>query len=70
MKFRAPLIILSVLIIWLAASLVRVENQRNALYVGMCRDQGTGLTNYTCMRTVETRTHWMWHLLYGMGVLR
>ena len=69
MKYRAPLIILSILVIWLAVSLVRVENQRYALQVGMCRDQATGLTNFTCLNTVETRTSWAWHLLYGMGVL-
>lgn len=69
MKYRAPLIILSVLVIWLAASLVRVENQRYALQVGMCRDAATGLTDFTCLGTVETRTSWVWHLLYGVGVL-
>jgi hypothetical protein len=69
MKYRTPLAVLSVLVIWLAASLVRVENQRYALSIGMCRDQATGLTNFTCLEKTETRTNWIAHLMYGLGVL-
>ena len=70
MKHRASLTILSVLVIWLAVALVRVENQRYAMQVGMCKDQTFGIGfSPTCLKTVETRTSWMWHLLYGMGVL-
>jgi len=69
MKHRAPLIALSVLVIWLATSLVRVENQRYALLIGMCRDAATGLTDITCITNVQTRLSWIWHLMYGMGIL-
>jgi hypothetical protein len=69
MKYRAAITILLVLIIWLASSLVRVENERTALLVGLCRDKATGLTDVPCLSKVETRTSWAWHLLYGMGIL-
>lgn len=70
MKYRAPLAILSVLVIWLAVSLVRVENQRYALHLGMCIDPTLKVADATCLTQVETRTSWAFHLLYGMGVLR
>jgi hypothetical protein len=69
MKYRAPLVILLVLVIWLAASLVRVENQRYALQLGMCIDPTLKVADFTCLTKVETRTSWAAHLLYGMGVL-
>lgn len=69
MKYRAPLIILSVLVIWLAASLVRVENQRYALSLGMCIDPTLKVADQACLSKVETRTSWLWQLLYGLRVL-
>lgn len=69
MKTKAATIALAVLVIWLAISLVRVENERYALSVGMCRDQSTGMADPSCLATVESRTSWLWHLLYGMKVL-
>lgn len=47
--------VLSAAVVVLAASLVRVENERYALFVGMCRDSLGGL-DHKCLVTVETRT--------------
>lgn len=69
LKNRALIVVLSVVVFWLAFSLVRVENERYALQVGMCRDQATGLTNTACLSSVQTRTSWLAHLAYGLGIL-
>lgn len=66
MKKNIALFILSALLLWTTVSLIRVENQRYAMMVGMCRDK-TGGWNYKCLSQVETRTGWWWHLYYGLG---
>lgn len=63
---KAALAVVVVLLVWFAAALVRVENERYALLVGMCRAPGTGLVDHSCLRTVQTRTGWWWHLLYAL----
>jgi hypothetical protein len=69
---RWALLIALLVIVWLSASLVRVENQRYAMQVGMCEDkvllekvQQIGW-DYACLSKVETRTNWMWHLFYAL----
>lgn len=64
--YRAALVVAVVIIIWLAATLAHVENQRYALQMGMCREAATGLTDFACLQKVETRTGWWWHLFYGL----
>jgi hypothetical protein len=64
-KIRWDLLATLILIIWLTVSLVRVENQRYAMQVGMCKDDVVGW-DYSCMSKVETRTSWFWHLLYAL----
>ena len=62
------------IIVWLSVSLVRVENQRYAMLIGMCEDKvllaATKQTSWdhTCLKTVETRTSWIWHLTYALGI--
>jgi hypothetical protein len=66
MKINGILLILSLATtVWLANSLVRVENQRYAMQVGMCRHE-VGGWNYQCLKQVETRTSWVWHLFYAL----
>ncbi|MGK7871501.1 hypothetical protein [Falsiroseomonas sp. E2-1-a20] len=63
----ALIFVLSGLLIFVAARLVRVENQRYALLTGMCRSSlDVRLPDLRCLRTVETRTSWGWHLYYGL----
>ena len=58
---------LALLIVVLTSTLVRVENERYALLVGMCRDKVTPqLVDGKCLRDVETRTAWWWHLYYAL----
>ena len=67
MKVDRALLALSLgLVVWLAYALVRVENQRYALLVGLCVDHSSGFVDSTCLRKVETRTHWAWHLYYAL----
>jgi hypothetical protein len=65
MKNTAAWCLVTLLVLWLSASLVRVENERYALYVGMCRDK-LGMTDASCLSKVQTRTAWWWHLYYGL----
>jgi hypothetical protein len=71
-KLRWDLMIALLVIVWLSTSLVRVENQRYAMQVGMCEDkvlrekvQQIGW-DYACLSKVETRTSWVWHLLHAL----
>lgn len=68
MKKRWDLLLAIAVIVVLAAALVRVENQRYAMQVGMCKDNPTFPLgwDYKCLATVETRTSWLWHLYYAL----
>jgi hypothetical protein len=58
---------LAVMLLWVSASLVRVENQRYALTTGMCAPRPPHpVPDMTCLERVETRTGWWWHLYYAM----
>lgn len=57
--------VLAVLCLSLGAALVRVENERYALALGMCRDK-LGLVDEPCLAGTETRTSWTWHLFYAL----
>jgi hypothetical protein len=48
--------------------IVRIENQRYAMLLGMCRDKTTPdlLSDMNCLPVVQTRTHWVWHLYYAL----
>ena len=66
MTINRVLLILSLATtVWLATSLVRVENQRYAMQVGMFM-QEVGDWNYKCLKQVETRTSWVWHLFFAL----
>ena len=62
---RALLIVFIAVIFWLSLALVKVENQRYAMQVGMCKDTKVGW-DYSCLAKVETRTGWYWHLYYAL----
>lgn len=53
--------LLAALLFWFGTALVRVENERYALAVGMCSYELTKPTA-PCTDKVQTRTHWMWHI--------
>jgi hypothetical protein len=47
-------------------ALVKTENQRYAMSLGMCIDPNLKAADAKCLRTVETRTGWWWHLYYAV----
>ena len=65
-KERIGLFVALLLIVWLAAALVRVENVRYAMQVGMCWNATLKLHDLACIGKVQTRTAWYWHLFYAL----
>lgn len=58
---------LAVLLLWFGSSLVRVENQRYALTVGMCSPRPPSpVPAVACLEKVQTRTGWWWHIYYAL----
>jgi hypothetical protein len=81
LKLTSVLLALSLAaIVWLTTALVRVENQRYAIVVGMCPTKAdTRLPPHVqslinaelppdldCLAKVQTRTSWMGHVLYAL----
>jgi len=62
------ILVLTVLLIWESAALVRIENQRYAMLVGMCENKTDPRLppDMNCLSNVQTRTHWVWHLYYAL----
>jgi hypothetical protein len=58
--------VLAVLVLWMGAALVRVENERYALLIGSCRDPATLYVSGECLAKVQTRTAWYWHLFFAL----
>lgn len=65
-KERIGLAVAVLLIVWLSAALVRVENERYAMQVGMCWNDTLKLPDLTCIEKAQTRTAWYWHLFYAL----
>ncbi|MDT8992732.1 hypothetical protein RQP54_17805 [Curvibacter sp. APW13] len=65
MKIRATIAVLVALLIWTGAALVRVENQRYAMQLGMCRGNVIAV-DLACLKNVQTRTGWWWHMYYAL----
>jgi len=62
------ILVLTAVVVWESAVIVRIENERYALLVGMCRNTMDPLLppDMKCLSTVKTRTHWVWHLYYAL----
>lgn len=65
------IVVLGLLIVWFGATIVRLENYHYAIQVGFCQeyhlpDKGE---HDACLNGKKTRTSWVFHLLYGLGVL-
>jgi hypothetical protein len=67
MKTRIGLIVAVLLIAWLSAALVRVENERYALQLGMCWNEQLKLPDITCIQKAHTRVSWYGHLFYALN---
>jgi len=63
----AFLLILLGFVVWLGSALVRVENERYALEVGLCQSNSIEpQVMFKCLKNVETRTGWWWHIFYAL----
>ena len=59
------MLLLLVIVVYMAAAIVRIENEGYALATGMCRN-AQGLADFACLERTETRTSWWWHLYYAL----
>ena len=53
-------------IVWLSASPVRAENERNVMQIGMCWNDALKLPGLTCVEKAQTHTAWYWHFFYAL----
>lgn len=70
------IVLLLIVTLVLGRALVRVENARYALWLGMCPnirqitaaigDNSSGPDALNCTTTIQTRTGWWWHLYYAV----
>ena len=81
--YIATIIVLALAVVVLASAVARLENYRYANFTGICeraRAPAGTETNITiaarqrleydkCLETTQTRTHWLWHIVYGIGLL-
>ncbi len=61
-----------VLIVWLSANVVRLEKYHYANQVGMCeryKFPEESIDREKCLDHTETRTSFVWHLLYGLNII-
>ncbi len=68
---NAVIAVLTVLVIWLSITVIRLENFRYATLVGFCSEPtetitGQPLKRYECLKSKETRTNALWHLFYAL----
>jgi hypothetical protein len=66
--------VLAVAVVVLASAVVRLENYRDANFVAFCtefdiKDPAQRIEREKCLEAAQTRTHWLWHLVYGVGLL-
>jgi hypothetical protein len=65
---------LVVAVIVLTHAIVRLENYRYANFVGFCtdfdiKDPQQRIKREACLNNTQTRTHWLFHVAYGVGLL-
>lgn len=61
-------------VLWFGLTIIRLENERYALSLDMCgtlkpEDLSKLSEREDCLRSVETRTGAVYHLLYGLKVI-
>ena len=64
---NAVIVVLLMAVVLLSARLVAIENQRYAAALGICPGKLVPhIQDLSCLATVQTRTSWLWHLLYAV----
>ncbi len=61
-------------VVVLGSTVVRLENYRYANFVGFCSDYDIKnpverINREECLNKTQTRTHWIWHLLYALRII-
>jgi uncharacterized membrane protein len=73
-KKNILIIILALLLIWFGFNIVRLENYHYAVQVGICDEYDNDILERfeekeECINSAKTRTNFIWHLVYGLGIL-
>jgi hypothetical protein len=68
------IVMLLAMVAILTSAVVRLENYRYANFVGACTEfditkPQQRIEREKCLEATQTRTHWFWHVLYGVGLL-
>jgi hypothetical protein len=64
---NAIIAILMLVVAFLADRVVRIENQRYALYSNLCKyDPANPKVRWDCLEKAQSRTSWFWHLYYAV----
>lgn len=59
--------VLAALLVWFGSALIRVENERYALFTGLCTFDAKSMEPLDkCTRNAQTRTSPLWHLYYAL----
>lgn len=74
-KEKIVIMFLVVILIWFGVTIVRLENYHYAVQVGMCSEYNRNILERfvereNCLNDTKTRTSFMWHLLYGLKILK
>jgi hypothetical protein len=74
MRKNILIVVLLIVVVWFGSAIVRLENERYALSLDMCgtlkpEDVSKLSERQDCLRSVETRTGAMYHLLYGLKLI-
>ena len=61
-------------VVVLTVAVVRLENYRYANILGVCTQfditsPQQRIERERCLEATQARTHWFWHVLYGVGLL-
>jgi hypothetical protein len=70
----ALIALLAIGLVTTTSAVIRLENYRYANFVGMCTDfdiknPAERIRREDCLHKSQTRSSWMWHILYGLELL-
>ena len=71
---NVAIILLVAIVVWFASAIIRLENQRYAMEIGMCGNfepehpESIGKRS-ECLAKVQTRTDAAYNLLYGLKLI-
>ena len=63
------IIILGALLVWFGSIIVELENYKYASMLGFCSEIQLPHMRHECLLNTETRTHWIGHLIYALGLM-